>query len=275
MAVLNAEAYLVQAIESVFSQTTSALWELLIVDDGSTDHSLALAEQYAHRFPHCVRVLRHSGGVNRGASASRNLALAEARGEFIAFLDADDVWLPHMLERQIDTLRQWPEVSMVYANAERWWNFGLPFDPGVGSLGDNHLPPLLPQTVRSGLLEPPSLLRIFSADETMTPCTCTVVVRTEAARRLGGFVNDFRGLFDDQAFYAKFALQELIWVNLDCVARYRRHAASTCVQAWKDEARTARERARFEGWLAEYCAALKADTSVVSIAGPPLMAVPD
>lgn len=252
MAAFNAELYLAEAVESVLAQTTSRLWELLIVDDGSRDRSVDIVRQYIRLFPGRIAMLQHPGASNCGASASRNLALAHARGEFLAFLDADDVWLPGMLDRQVGTLCRRPEIAMVYANAERWWDFDLPFDPARGPLGENTLPPLVPRGVRPGLVEPPGLLDWFRADETMAPCTCTVVVRTAAARGLGGFVDRFQGLFDDQAFYAKFALNERIWVNLDCVARYRRHAGSTCVQAWEDEERTVRERGRFERWLAEY-----------------------
>lgn len=257
MAALNAELYLAEAIESVLGQFLQRPWELLVVDDGSSDATLEIAKAYARRFPRSIRVLRHAGGANRGASASRNLALNEARGEFLAFLDADDVWLPGMLARQVATLRSRPAVAMVYANAERWWDFDLPFDPAVGPLGENTLPPLVPTGARAGLIPPPRLLDWFRADETMAPCTCTVVVRAATARRVGGFVDEFRGLFDDQAFYAKIALEHQVWVNLECVARYRRHSGSTCVQAWEDEERTARERERFHNWLRRYRRALR------------------
>ncbi|HEX8089705.1 MAG TPA: glycosyltransferase family 2 protein, partial [Blastocatellia bacterium] len=88
---LNAEEFIAEAIESVFDQTYSD-WELLLVDDGSTDASAEIALRYAAGYRGRVRYLEHEGHQNRGMSASRNLGIASARGEFVAFLDADDVW---------------------------------------------------------------------------------------------------------------------------------------------------------------------------------------
>src|SRR5262245_36560058 len=85
----DAEQFIKEAIESVFAQTYDA-WELLLVDDGSTDGSPAIAERCAKRYSGKVRHLEHGGRQNRGMSASRNLGIANANGEYIAFLDADD-----------------------------------------------------------------------------------------------------------------------------------------------------------------------------------------
>src|SRR5205823_7019859 len=88
---LNGEAFLAEAIESVRAQTWLN-WELLLVDDGSTDHSTAIARSYAEKFPAQIRYLEHENHANCGMSASRNLGIHNARGEFIAFLDVDDLW---------------------------------------------------------------------------------------------------------------------------------------------------------------------------------------
>ena len=70
--------------------------------------------------PERIRVLAHPGGVNRGRSESRNLGLSAARGEFVAFLDADDVFLPFKLERQVAVLRDHPQVGMLVAAFLHW-----------------------------------------------------------------------------------------------------------------------------------------------------------
>jgi glycosyltransferase involved in cell wall biosynthesis len=93
---LNAEQFIREAIESAFAQTYKC-WELLLVDDGSADGSKAIAHQYAALYPERVLYLEHHDHQNRGMSASRNLGVSHARGKYIAFLDADDVWLPHKL----------------------------------------------------------------------------------------------------------------------------------------------------------------------------------
>ena len=250
--VLNGESYLAEAIESVLAQQAAPSWELLLVDDGSRDRSLPIALDYAARFPERIFVLQHRRGCNRGISASRNLGLRHARGQVLAFLDADDVWLPHKLASQISVLRQHPGITMTYAAAERWLDFDLPYDSARGSLGRNFLPPLIPDGQHAGLLAAGKLLDWFRADESMTPCTCTVLVRTAEARRLGGFVNSFRGLYDDQAFYAKLALQQQVHVSLHCVARYRQHATSCCARARANDALQQRERSSFDRWLQTY-----------------------
>ena len=81
---LDAEAFLDEAIASVLRQTWGN-WELLLVDDGSTDASAAIARRHCAEHPGRVRYLHHEGLVNRGMSASRNLGLREAAGELVAF----------------------------------------------------------------------------------------------------------------------------------------------------------------------------------------------
>src|SRR5437867_2324775 len=119
---LNAEKFIQQAIESVFAQTYTD-WELLLVDDGSTDKSTEIALSYADQHPAKVRYLEHEDHQNRGMSASRNLGIRHARGEYIAFLDADDVWLRGKLEEQVAILDSQPEAGMVLGAIEWWYSW--------------------------------------------------------------------------------------------------------------------------------------------------------
>jgi len=113
---LNGERFLDEAIQSVIAQSYPH-WELLLVDDGSTDGSSALARAWAEREPHRVRYLEHPGHRNHGMSASRNLGLHHARGEYLALLDADDVWLPGKLARQVEILQAHPGVGLLFGYA--------------------------------------------------------------------------------------------------------------------------------------------------------------
>ncbi len=101
----NAAATIARSIESILAQTVLPL-EVIVVDDGSTDDTRAVVS----RFGAGVRSVRQP---NAGAEAARNRGIAESRGEFLAFLDADDVWLPTKLERQLAVFRDRPEVGAV------------------------------------------------------------------------------------------------------------------------------------------------------------------
>ena len=97
---LNSERFLSETIESVLHQSYTQ-WELLLVDDGSTDSSTRIAKECAARLPEKIRYLEHAGHRNRGLTCSRNLGARNSCGEYLAFLDSDDVWLPHKLDAQV------------------------------------------------------------------------------------------------------------------------------------------------------------------------------
>ena len=102
--IYNAERFLAEAIDSVLAQTYTD-WELLLIDDGSTDRSTEIAQQYAASNPERIHFLEHSGRRNFGVCSSRNLGIGRSRGEYIALLDADDVWLPSKLAEQIALMK--------------------------------------------------------------------------------------------------------------------------------------------------------------------------
>jgi glycosyltransferase involved in cell wall biosynthesis len=108
MPVYNAKRYLSEAIESILGQTFSD-FEFLIIDDGSTDRSLAILKRYAARDAR----IRLSTRPNAGLVTRLNEMLHQARGELIARMDADDVALPERFARQVEFLRGHPEVDVV------------------------------------------------------------------------------------------------------------------------------------------------------------------
>ena len=117
--ILNAEKYLRESIESVLAQTYKN-WELILVDDGSSDNSPMIAAEYARQYPLRVYTLEHENHKNKGISASRNLGLKHSKGKFIASLDADDIYLPRKLEDQVSILLSQPTAAMLYAATEFW-----------------------------------------------------------------------------------------------------------------------------------------------------------
>ncbi len=112
MPAYNAQAYLALAVKSVLEQNYSHL-ELLVVDDGSTDGT---AQHPILQDPR-IRVLHQE---NAGPAAARNLGLAHARGELIAFIDADDLWLPGKLTAQVAYLQVHPDTQIVFGGFLRW-----------------------------------------------------------------------------------------------------------------------------------------------------------
>ncbi|MBQ8098635.1 MAG: glycosyltransferase family 2 protein [Bacteroidaceae bacterium] len=111
----NSERFLATAIESVMAQTYSH-WELLIIDDFSTDNSVAIAKEYARRESR-IRLLKNK--TRKGMpSAPRNVGAQAAKGRFIAFLDSDDLWFPQKLEQQIALFSD-NRTAIVYSNYEK------------------------------------------------------------------------------------------------------------------------------------------------------------
>src|SRR5688500_590461 len=146
---LDGERFLGEAIESILGQTYPNI-EVMLVDDGSRDHSAAIARRYVDD-PR-VSYLTHPGGVNRGMSASRNLGARAGTGELIAFMDCDDVWEPSKLHEQVAVLAAHPRAEMVFGTARRWYGW-------TGLADDIARDDDLPQwPVTDTLVEPPELL---------------------------------------------------------------------------------------------------------------------
>lgn len=125
MPVFNRDWCVAEAIESVLA-TGRADLELLVVDDGSTDQTRAIAAGYA-RDDKRVRVLEHDDGRNHGIAASRNLGVRAARGDFAAFLDSDDLYLPNRFDAALDWLKAHPDMAACIEPYTRA-NFDAPFD---------------------------------------------------------------------------------------------------------------------------------------------------
>lgn len=105
----NAEEHITETLESVFSQTYTD-YEIIVVDDGSTDSTLQLLQSYAGR----IKILAKANG---GPASARNLAIKHSRGELIAFLDSDDLWVEDKLAEQVGFLDHHANVGMVYSEA--------------------------------------------------------------------------------------------------------------------------------------------------------------
>ncbi len=238
---LNPGGFLREAVDSVCTQTFGD-WELLLVDDGSTDGSSQIAQSLAEASGGRLAYLEHPGHANRGMSETRNLGLRHARGEYLAFLDADDVWLPSMLDQQVRALDQHPGCAMTYGPIEWWFSWA---GPGIRPR-DFHQPlGVMPDCV----VNAPDLLLLWLRRRAAVPSG--ILIRREAVLRVNGFEASFPGLYEDQAFCAKICLQESIYVSSTCGYRYRQHPTSACAVARRSR-RSGPVRHQFLLWFAGY-----------------------
>lgn len=216
------KAFFEEAIQSVFAQTYDN-WELLLVDDGSNDFSTEIALRYTEQNLGKVLYLEHQGHQNRGMSASRNLGIRHAKGDYLALLDADDIWLPPKLEQQVAILEEHSEAAMVYSSTHVWYSWtGNPEDAqrdwekGLGGFPPNTL------------VQPPTLLTLLLQLKVHTPGTCSVLMRRGLIEDVGGFEESFRNLYEDQAFFAKVFLKAPVFLQGGRWDRYRQHPESAC-----------------------------------------------
>jgi glycosyltransferase involved in cell wall biosynthesis len=245
----DAGPYLEQAIASVEFQQHER-FELILVDDGSADVSTAVARAAVERDPERIRYLEHPGHANLGKSSSRNAGLRAARGDYVVFLDADDLLLPGKLAHQAALLDTDQAADAIYGRTWYW------DEPVAAGLARERLSRL---GVRWGAThEPPGLLVRFLEQQGSVPCLCALMARREALVRLGGFEESLQDLYEDQTLIAKLALHCRIRVDAVPGERYRQHECSSTRRAiregtyhpWRPNA----ARRRYLEWLERYSA---------------------
>jgi glycosyltransferase involved in cell wall biosynthesis/peptidoglycan/xylan/chitin deacetylase (PgdA/CDA1 family) len=236
---LNNEAFLSETIESVVAQTFND-WEYLLVDDGSGPAATSIAKRYAARFPGRIRYLEHPEHLNRGISATRNLGVRNAHGEFIAFLDSDDIWLPSKLAEHVALLDAHQAVGMVCGTTVEWnsWSKGPDCILPTGHRQDVVVYP------------PDATIELYPLGNARAPSFSDVVFRAELVRRLGGFEEQFTELYDDQVLLSKVYLSTPVYFSSTTSNKYRQHPASICATATKEEG--LQSKLDFLEWLEQY-----------------------
>ena len=218
--VFNSGQYLETAVQSVLDQTYTN-FELFIVDDGSADESLLVAKRLATRSPSRIIVLRHPDGKNHGVAATRNLALAAAKGKYIAFLDADDRWAREKLARQVDFMEKRPEVGLTYTKSRILREGeGHEFIPGVEVLGGR--PPKGRKMTLVHIIQV-SLNYVFSS----------VMVRADCIRAVGGFPENLIFQSEDRLMVAKVSADHEIALIPEVLCDYLAHPSNYSVNAVK------------------------------------------
>jgi glycosyltransferase involved in cell wall biosynthesis len=190
------------ALKSVLAQTNWE-FEVIVVDDGSTDDTGEAIQRIMTSQPTGGTKIRYFFQSNQGSSVARNKGIDEARGEWIAFLDSDDIWLPNKLELQLQAMQRFAEkcggcftdaqmVNDAGLDAGSFRSFGVHFDRTVG--------------IASDALS--SIAKTFCGF-----WLSTLLVRTDLAKRIGGFDPGIV-LGEDRDFYFRLALvTSLVYVN--------------------------------------------------------------
>jgi len=238
----NEERFIEEAVQSVRAQSFTD-WELLLCDDGSSDQSSQIAKTYAEEDPERIHYLEHAGHANKGMSETRNLGIQHARGEFISFIDGDDVWLPAKLSEQIALLKAHPEAGFLCAPAQWWYGW-------TGKREDVLKDFIQPVTVaQDAVVQPPEIIISYLVNEFTS--LCDTLIRRDLIEEIGGYEAQFNGLYEDQAFHTKLCLKAPAYQCAHPWYRYRQHSDSCCIQAQSSSSRN-EIREQFLNWTKSY-----------------------
>lgn len=207
----NCAPFLAEALQSVFEQDYPS-FEVIVVDDASTDHTPEIIKLFGER----VAYLRLS--ENSGPAAARNRGIAESRGEYLALLDADDVWLPGKLRAQMNFLVRNPEFKLVYGRWARWNPDSAGKFPPRQQFAEEAPPDGIDED-ESGNLYARLLL-----DSLIT--TIAVVMHRTVYDRVGGFDESLR-TGEDYDFWLKASHDFAVCKLNRRTALYRIHSNST------------------------------------------------
>ena len=208
----NGEKFLREAIDSVYAQTYKD-WEIVLWDDASTDGTERIARSYDDK----LRYFR--GEKSPGLGHARNLALRQARGEFLAFLDQDDLWLPSKLEKQVP-LFEAPEVGLVFSDSIFFDSAGKE-ERLYGKL-KYHFGECFADLLRGNFLS-----------------IETVVIRRSALDALDSWFDPGFNLCEEYDLFMRIAYKWKIAVVDQPLARWRMHSSSL---TWKSQERGVEER---------------------------------
>lgn len=194
----NYARFLRQAIDGALAQTYKNI-EVIVVDDGSSDDSETVLRFFSDR-------IKWVKQTNQGVSAARNRAVAESAGEILAFLDADDIWLPEKIEKQVRVFAAGEKIGLVHCGA-------VDFD-AAGNLLSEHLDGMSGAVSRD-LLE-------YRRDVILGGGSAAAVTR-EAFEKVGGFDTNLR-IGEDWEFYYRVAKNFRVGFVPEILLKYRIHS---------------------------------------------------
>lgn len=244
---LNGSDWLREAVQSVIDQSYTN-WELILIDDGSKEEASGVAKSFSEQHPGKIIYTQHPNHQNKGVAASRNLGVNTSKGYLIAFLDSDDRWMPHKLERQVSLFLHHPQMDMLCEASLYWCDWENPSAQNrvvkVGA-GANRL------------YEPPELMNIlYPLRKGAAPCPSGIMVTKKSLVDTGGFEESFVGsnqVYEDQAFLCKYYLTQKVYIT-DEVNNYYRQRTGSLMESISQKKKYKTVRKYFFGWLDKYLA---------------------
>ncbi len=240
----NHRGLIQRAVEKLFDQTYSN-WEVILVDNNSSDGSREIARKLAEQYPERVH---YAFEAVRGIPFARNRGLFEARGKYISFLDVDDEFVPTKLSDQVPILEEHPEVAMVYGLTRRVYvHDGRTVIQDVG-------------IAKEGVNEPPYLAIDWLSCFYHLPQVGATLIRTSVARQVGGFDENLLMGNDDVAFHLKIAFHYKIWFLPKEAVIYYRHPSSEGARLNRELGVTTRYLDALASWVVPYAFEYKQQT---------------
>lgn len=230
----NAEKYIRESVESALAQPETG--EVILVDDASPDQTLQICQELAKMHPK-VRVLHHADGKNHGAGASRNLAIKNAVYDLVAFLDADDFYLPDRFKVAKDIFKESSEIDGIYEavgthfqnkdSEKKWWSMrkkeGFVFQ-------NDHILTTIKESV-----EPEVLLEAFTTQNIGWFHGNGLVVRKHIFKRTGYFSERLELSQDIEMWTKMMAVGRLVPGRLDVPVAMRRVHGHNRILASKEK----------------------------------------
>lgn len=214
----NGAKYIEFAIKSVINQTHKN-WELLVIDDGSKDGSEKIVEEFIKKDSR-IKLFFHPNKANKKVSATRNLGLANANGDYIALLDNDDVWNENKLERQLNVFNKYADVGIVYSQLTTLFDgveTDFPKICGSGAEGENK-----------------DAFKAMVKDELWMP-NSSVIFKKEVLKRVPQFDEKLKYQVEDHLFFTKVVYFFNCYFLKESLGDYRMHNTSyTFTTKWQN-----------------------------------------
>ncbi len=197
MPAYNSAKYIGEAIDSVLAQTYPVL-EIIVVDDGSTDDTRKIVSQYSIPNTQCIKYIYQE---NKGPAAARNKGIKEARGEYIAFLDSDDIWMPEKIAFQLARLEKEEKYSMMHSGRNRIMENGIIVDSSLVECSE-------------GRVFDELLMRNFV-------CCSSVILKKSCFNAVGYFDENIHNRCEDYDMWLRIARNYEIGVIKQALVTYR------------------------------------------------------